>query len=112
LLSYDAVYSQILILLVVLNRRFRGRAKLAILYQDWKTSSLVEHELKMFNHGWAALRAWANLQHWEAKGNLNVSHVTVPYSRVATGVAAFYVNSRVTLLNDWFSAHWSFVLQW
>jgi hypothetical protein len=50
LLSYDAVYSQILILLVVLNRRFRGRAKLAILYQDWKTSSLVEHELKNLYH--------------------------------------------------------------
>jgi hypothetical protein len=36
LFSYDAVYSQILVLLVVLDRRSRGRAKLAILDQDWK----------------------------------------------------------------------------
>ena len=31
LFSYDAVYGQVLILLVVLDRRFSGRAKLAIL---------------------------------------------------------------------------------
>ena len=34
--SYDAIYSQILVLLVVLDRRSRGGAKLAILDQDWK----------------------------------------------------------------------------
>jgi hypothetical protein len=76
--SYDAVYSQILVLLVVLDRRCRGRAKLAILDQDWKAPPLVEHELKMFNYRWAALRAGANLHHGEAKGNLNVSHLTAP----------------------------------
>ena len=30
------IYSQFLVLLVVLDRRSRGRAKLAILDQDWK----------------------------------------------------------------------------
>jgi len=77
--SYDAIYSQILVLLVVLDRRFRGWTKLAILDQDWKAPPLVEHELKMFNYRWAALGAGANLQHWEAKGNLNVSHLTAPF---------------------------------
>ena len=75
----------------MLDRPFSRRAKLAILDQDWKAPSLVEHELKMFDYRWAALRAGANLQHWEAKGNLNVSHLTAPfYSRVATGEAVFY----------------------
>jgi hypothetical protein len=57
LFSYYAVNGQVLILLIVLDRRFRGRAELAILGQDWKASSLVQHELKMFNYRWAALRA-------------------------------------------------------
>src|SRR5215203_4353516 len=81
LFSDDAVYGQILILLVVLDRRFRGRTKLAIFDQDWEAPPLVEHKLQMFNYRWAALRAGANLQHWEAKGNLNVRHLTAPYSR-------------------------------
>jgi hypothetical protein len=34
--SYDAVNGQVLILLVVLDGRFRGRAELAILGRDWK----------------------------------------------------------------------------
>jgi len=50
LFSDDAVYGQILILLVMLNRRFRGRAKLAIFDQDWKAPPLVEHKLQMFNY--------------------------------------------------------------
>jgi hypothetical protein len=45
---------EILVLLVVFDRRSRGRAKLAILDQDWKASPLVEHELKMFDYRWAA----------------------------------------------------------
>jgi hypothetical protein len=83
--SYDAIYSQILVLLVVLDRRSRGRAKLAILDQDWKAPPLVEHELKMFNYRWAALRVGASLQHWEAKGNLNVSHLTAPFFASCNG---------------------------
>jgi hypothetical protein len=42
------------------DRRFGGRAKLAILDQDWKAALLVEHGLKMFNYRWAALGAGAN----------------------------------------------------
>jgi hypothetical protein len=57
LFSYYAVNGQVLILLVVLDRRFRGRAELAVLRQDRKASSFVQHELKMFNYRWAALRA-------------------------------------------------------
>jgi hypothetical protein len=57
LMGLYAVNGQVLILLVVLDRSFRGRAELAILGQVWKASSLVQHELKMFNYRWAALRA-------------------------------------------------------
>jgi hypothetical protein len=71
----------------VLDRRFCGWAKFAILDQDWKASSLVQHELKMFNYRWAALRVGADLQHWEAKGHLNVSHLTAPL--FATGDTVF-----------------------
>jgi len=50
---------------------------------------LVEHELKMFNYRWAALGAGANLQHWEAKGNLNISHVTAPFFASCNGRSCF-----------------------
>jgi hypothetical protein len=95
--SYDAVYGQILILLVVLDRSVRGRAKLAILDQDWKATPLVEHELKMFNYRWAALGPGVNFQHWEAKGNLNVGHLLLPFSLIATGHALFFEDSPLSL---------------
>jgi hypothetical protein len=55
LFSYYPVNGQVLILLVVLDRCFRGLAELAILGQDRKASALIQHELKVFNYRWAAL---------------------------------------------------------
>ena len=84
---------------------------------------LVEHELKMFNYRWAALRAGANLQHWEAKGNLNVSHLTAPLFRelqraklYSTRTLPFRCDAtnmtqRLQRTKDCVSAHRSFVLQ-
>jgi len=95
--SYDAIYSQILVLLVVLDRRSRGRAKLAILDQDWKAP-------RWLSMSWRCLITVGPLSGLDPTfntGRLRVTWTSVmsllPFSRVATGEAVFYEDSPVPL---------------
>ena len=84
-----------------------------------KPPPLVEHELKMFNYRWAALRAGANLQYWEAKGNLNFSHLTAPLfascnkrccilQKLSVPMRCIYYDAKTAMC---VSAYRSFILQ-
>ena len=78
LLSGDSIDRQVLVLLIVLDRRFGGRAENTVLDQNGMTAALVQHELKVFHHRRAAVRHGARLQHRKTNSHLGISHRTLP----------------------------------
>src|SRR3954469_10950625 len=70
----DPVDREVLVLLIVLDRLFGGRAKVAVLDQDGKATPLIQHQLKVLHRRRASLRLYPLPQHRQTEGHLSVSH--------------------------------------
>src|SRR5262245_11158224 len=71
----DPVDREVLVLLIVLDRLFGGRAKIAVLDQDGKAAPLVQHQLKVLHRRRTGLRLYPLPQHRQAEGHLSVRHL-------------------------------------